>query len=445
MDMKHRTPLALLAACAVVGAFAAAAAAVETVTYAMPEGGLRSAEILAVTKDDLKEFSARVKEGGKRQTLTIPSRLVVAYRLGDDEASNPWSKRLAKAYRLLAEGNLVTKDNVPGAEELFTSIAYSTEKGVPGQMEPIEPWHNMYALFHLIVTHYEVGRGGDKARLERGLKEVDQFLQRSDKPRGRTMDFDVPFTDRGVEGVRKAKIFSWGDSRLVPEVLLYKARLLRELGQTTEAAAAFEAVVEFVKKNDLSPAVLCAAVLERADMESVGKASEAAEGILRTAGNRLRMEVTRQKEAWSQNMVSQAANRALLRGADLLLASAEEKKVSFDVPLEKYQQLQDGAAKEDPYLMTGSSAGIGICLYEKGEGQRAYKILLGVAVLGREHPEQVARSLYYLGLAAPRYAEEIDRAGGNGEIVRVEGKRWWNDLLEQFPASTWAKKVPAGK
>ncbi|MGQ0612262.1 MAG: hypothetical protein ACT4PV_00720 [Planctomycetaceae bacterium] len=442
MDTTHRSFLALLAALA---AFAATAAAVETVTYAHPDGGLRSAEVLAVTKDDLKEFSARIKEGGKRQTLTIPSRLVAAYRLGDDEASNPWSKRLSKAYRLLAEGNLVTKDNVPGAEELFTSIAYSTEKGVPGQVEPIEPWHNMYALFHLIVTHYEVGRGGDKARLERGLKEVDQFVQRSEKPRGRTMDFDVPFTDRGVEGVRKAKIFSWGDSRLVPEVLLYKARMLRELGQTTEAAAAFEAVAEFVKKNDLSPTVLCAAVLEKADMESVGKASEAAEGILRAAGNRLRIEVTRQKEPWSQSVVSQAANRALLRGADLLLASAEEKKVSFDVPLEKYQQLQEGPGKDDPFLMTGSSAGIGICLYEKGEGERAYKVLLRVAVLGREHPEQVARALYYLGFAAPRYADEIDRTGGSGEIARAEGRRWWNDLVEQFPQSPWAKKVPAGK
>jgi len=434
------------AALATLLLLASSTRAVETVTYALPDGGLRSAEVLAVTKDELKEFSARVREGGKRQTLTLPSRLVISYRLGDAEASNPWSKRLAKAYQLLAEGKLLTKDNVPGAEELFTSIAYSMEKGVPGQVEPIEPWHNMYALFHLLQTHYEVGAtAGDKARLERGLKEVDQFLERTDKPRGRTIEWEVPITERGVEGVKKTKVYTWGDSRLVPEVLLYRARFLRELGRSAEAAAAFDAAAEFVKKSELSPYLLCSAVHEKAAMESKGKPSEEAEGILRAAGNRLRLEAPRQKEPWSQNLVAQAANRELLRGADLLLASADEQKVSYDVPLEKYRQLQEGQGRNDAFLMTGSNAGIGICLFRKGEGQTAYKVLLEVAVRGRDYPEQVARALYYLGLAAPLFADEIDRAGGSGDLVRAEAKRWWSDLAEQFPGSDWTKKVAAGK
>jgi tetratricopeptide (TPR) repeat protein len=443
-----RPAAALVAAAALCGV----AGAVETITYATPQGEIRSAEVVAVTKDELKDFSARVREGGRRVALNIPSRLVIAYRKGDEDDPNPWSKRLAKAYRLMAEGRYLTRDNVPGAEELLQGIAVSTERGVPG-VEPIDPAHNMYALFHLIQARYEAGKGGkDAARLAAALRDVEQFLARTEKRKMTLVEVELPSLDAGgaagakaAEGPRKVKVFAWGDSRLVPEVLLMKARLLRESGKLTEAAAAFDEVVKLVQKNELSPLTLAAAILEKSEMEAAGKSTQDAESILRTAGNALRAEISRQKEPWSQSVVAQAGNRALLRGADLLLESAEKGQNSHDVPLARYRELLDGPGKDDPFLAAGARTGIGVCLYASGKGKEAYTTLLDVAVRAAQFPELTARALYYVGLAAPLYAREVESNGGSGALLREDGARWWGDLRERFPESPWSRKTESGK
>lgn len=440
------------AALAVAIALCGVAGAVETVTYATPQGEIRSAEVVAVTKDELKEFSARVREAGRRVALNMPSRLVVSYRKGDEDDPNPWSKRLAKAYQLMAEGRYVTRDNVPGAEELLQGISVSTERNVPG-VEPIDPSHNMYALFHLIQARYEAGKGGkDPGRLATALRDVEQFLARTEKRKMTLVEVEVPALDAGgaagakpAEGPRKTKVFAWGDSRLVPEVLLMKARLLRESGKPEEAAAAFDEVVKLVQKNELSPLTLAAAILEKAEMEAEGKSTQDAESVLRTAGNALRGEISRQKEPWSQSVVAQAGNRALLRGADLLLESAEKGQNSYDVPLVRYRELMEGPGKDDPYLAAGARTGIGICLYRNGSGKEAYATLVEVAVRSTQFPELTARALYYLGLAAPLFAKEVESTGGSGALLREDGARWWSDLRERFPESPWSRKTESGK
>jgi len=451
-----RTLSPRLATIAVAAALCGTAGAVETVTYATPQGEVRTAEIVAVLKDELKDFSARIREGGRRTTLAVPSRLVVSYRRGDEDDVNPWTKRLAKAYQMMAEGNWVTKDKVPGAEEVLQGIALTTEKGVQGpvgqQVEPADPWHNMYALFHLIKTRYEYGRATkDAALLDKALKDVEQFALRSDKRRGALIDFEVPAA--GAEGeakpdkpdksekTRKSKVWAWGDSRLMPDVMLLKAQILRAQGKVAEAATAYDDAAKYVEKHELSPLVLAQAILDRAEMEADGKTIQEAEQLLRAAGNTLRTLASRQKEKWCQGVVGQAGNRALLRGADLLLASADQKQLGYTVPLEKYRELLDGPGKDDPFLATGARTGIGICLYETGKGKDSYQALLEVAVRAAEFPEQTARAFYYLGLAAPLYANEVDASGGSGGLLREDGARWWNDLRERFPDSPWAKKA----
>ena len=132
---------------------------------------------------------------------------------------------------------------------------------------------------------------------------------------------------------------------------------------------------------------------------------------------------------------------ALLRGADLLLTSAEQKKVSWDMPLNRYRQLKDGEGKRDPALFMGAQAGIGVCLTEKGNGEGAYQALLEVVVKGNDYPDQMAQALYYLGRASKLFADEVESAGGKGDFLRAESARWWNDLKQRYPTSSWAGKV----
>ncbi|MHC4668706.1 MAG: hypothetical protein ACYTFD_09890, partial [Planctomycetota bacterium] len=183
------------------------------------------------------------------------------------------------------------------------------------------------------------------------------------------------------------------------------------------------------------------AIIGRAELEAEGQPSDKQETIYRSAGTTMATLARSQPEEFGQGALSRAANQALLRGADLLLVSAEQKKVSWDLPLNRYRQLKDGEGRRDPALHVGAQAGIGVCLTEKGRGEEAYRTLLAVVVRGHEHPAQMAQALYYLGRACQIYAKEIESGGGKGEFLRAETKRWWGDLQQRYPTSRWAGKI----
>lgn len=418
----------------------------ETIQYADEAGNVHSSAVRRVTLESLKELRAQILEGTRVKTVTIPSRRIVDFRRGDVDDVNQWSKLLAQAYRLMSVGQyLTTKDSAgkttAGAEEVLEKVAYSTEQGAPGQQETekVWPWQNMYAVRYLAEVRYQAGRAAKNADLlKKALQTVEEFRKRSEAKLDSRIDWEVP-AEKG--STAKKKVYGWGENRLLPEVMLLKARVLREMGEADGASAAFDEVVAFVKKNDLSPRTLADALTERAEMLASGKSSEQAEQILRDAGNSLRAEVRTQKEPYGKAVLARAANQALLRGADLLLASAVEGKVSYDVPLARYRQLRDSEGKEDPALAIGASAGIGVCLAETKKGREAYEALLDVVVRGYEYPELMPRALYYLGVAAPLFADEVDKAGGKGQILREEGGKWWLDLKERFPASPWSEKA----
>jgi tetratricopeptide (TPR) repeat protein len=421
-----------------VGLLAGAGGAAETVEYAEPDGALKSAPVVTVNKDEEKEFSARVLLGGRPRRLDIPSRRVISFRRGDPDAVNQWSKRLATGLRLAATGQLATQGTVPGAEETFEKIAYTMEKGVPGEEAAYAalPWHNQYALFYLIETRYRMGAGGDKAKLQQALASVEEFRQRSVKKA--TIDWEVP-AEKGA--TKKSKVFCWGDSRLMPEVLLLEARILAALGEKEKALAAFDAVIERAKKGDAVPHVLTDAFVAKAEFEAAGQPSEQQESLYRAAGSVLSSLARNQPDDFGKQVVTRAANRALLRGADLLRESAEEQKVTWDTPLGRYQQLKGNEGQRDPALYVGAQAGLGACLVEKGQGEAAYKALLEVIVQATGEPDQMALALYYIGRAAKLFGDEIDSQGGKGDFLRAEAERWWNDLKERYPTSRWAGKA----
>ncbi|MHC4223956.1 MAG: hypothetical protein ACYSX0_08305 [Planctomycetota bacterium] len=411
----------------------------DTVKYAEIDGTVKSVQIVNVRHDNEKEFNAKALIAGRSRTLKLAARQIISFRRGDGDALNQWSRRLATGKRLMAAGQLSTRGTVPGAEEIFVKTAYTVEKGTPGQekTEAVLPWHNMYAVYYLIETRIKIGT---PQSLAEALKNVEEFKKRTENKKGRRIEWQVPF-EKGT--TRTEKVFCWGDTRLWPEVMLYRARILAKLQQGAEAAQAYDELLDHAKKNRLSPHLLVDAIIGKADIEAVGKASEQQEQIFATAGNTLSGLARSQPDVFGKGVLGRASNRALLRGADLLLDSASEGKHSFDLPLSRYRKLKEGQGASDPELYMGALAGMGVCLTEKGEGQTAYEALLEVVVRGNQYPSQMARALYYLGKAAPLYAKEIEAQGGKGGFLREEARRWQSDLRDRYPSSDWAKKVPA--
>jgi len=431
---RHLSPLLLVAL------LAAPAAATDMLVYADKDGTIHRVQVYSVSKDDGKDLNSRILVGGRKRKLSIPARMVVSFRRGDPGAKNQWAKGLARGKRLMSSGQLATEGTVPGAEETFAKIAYTTEKGIPGEEEAYAalPWHNMYALHYLIETRLRMGTSGEgsEAKLQAALGNVEQFRLRSTKKK--KMPWQVP----GAKGsTRKQTVYCWGNNRLLPEVLLYEARILAALKQKDKALNAFDVVIGIVKKQNLSPHLLTQAIVGKAELQAAGEPSDKQESIFRSAGTTMAGTARSQPDAFGRGALGRAANQALLRGADLLLRSAEEKKVSWDMPLDRYRKLKDAEGKRDPALYMGAQAGIGVCLTEKGQGEEAYRTLLEVAVKGHEYPEQMALALYYLGRACRVYADEVEAGGGKGDFLRDESSRWWADLQQRYPRSRWAEKV----
>ncbi len=414
--------------------------AADLLSYAEADGTIKTVSVEILRKESETELNARVRVGGRLRTLKIPTRRVVSFWRGSSDDVNQWSKSLAKGKRLMAAGQIETQGTVTGAEEMFIKVAFSTEKGTKGQekTEAIAPWQNMYASFHLIEARYRIGKNGKAAMLQTALSDIEAFERRSASKYGKKVDMEVP----GQEGtLLTKKIYCWGASRLKIHVMVYKARILGALGKADEATAAYDAAIQYIKKTGLSPILLTDCVMEKAELGAKGQESEQQETLFRNAGMQLSGLVGGQPDAFGKNTLRGAANRALLRGADLLLDSAGEGKLSYDPPLERYRTLKEEQGSRDPALFMGAQAGIGICLTEKGEGKKAYEALLDVVVRGHEYPDQMARALYYLAKAAPLYAKEIDAAGGRGDFLRTEAARWSNDLQQRYPTSEWASKA----
>jgi len=419
-------------------ALGAAVEASEFVQYTEEDGTIKIAEVASVRKDEEDDFHVRILVGGRRRTLKIPSRRVISFRRGDADAKNAWSNQLARGKRFLAAGRLATQGTNPGAEEVFTKVAYTTEEGVKGQeaLFAASPWHNMYALYYLIETRLAMGKAGDKAKLEAALSDCDQFYERSG--RRKTLDWDVP----GEKGMtRRQEVWCWGDTRLTPKVMLLHARILHALGRKAEALAKFDEVIDRCKKKNLSPLILRDAYLEKAEAEVEGAGSEQQEKVFRDAGTVLASLARTQPDAFGKETLKRAANQALLRGADFLLESAQRGKFSWDSALSRYRQLKDSEGRRDPALAIGAQTGIGVCLVEKKDGAEGYEALLDVVVRGSDYPDHMARALYYLGRAARLFADEIESGGGKGDFLRSESERWWTDLKQRYPSSDWARKA----
>jgi len=436
MTSANRTLLAL----ALAGLLAVPAFAFETIRYAEKDGTVKTAELISVTKSDEDEFSGFIMVSGRRRALRVETRRILELRRGDSDSVNQWSKRLAHGLRQMAAGQIANQGTVPGAEETFAKVAYSKEPGTKGQeeTEEVHPWQNMYAHFYLIEARLKLGEAGTATKLTEALTAIEQFRKRS-AARAKA-EIDMPIPDfKG--GTREAVVYGWGESRLSPFVDLYEARALALLKKTDEAVAAYEKIIDEAIKKNRAPQLLIDAVMEKADLQAAGKEAQEQETIYRSAGTQLRSAANRQPDAFGKDVLTRAANRAMLRGADLLFEAAINGKYGINVALDRYKALRDSSeGKSDAALRIGAQTGVGMCLVEtKGQGEEAYNTLLEVVTTGYEYPDQVARALYYLSKAAPQYADDIEKSGGSGGFLREEAGRWKSDLEERFPASKWAK------
>lgn len=418
------------------------AGAADLLRYAVADGTIKSVPVEQVRRESETEFVARVRVAGRLRTLRIPTRMVVSFVRGSSSDINQWSKQLAKGRRLMAAGQIATEGTVPGAEELFIKCAYSTERGTRGQeaTEQIHPWHNMYGLFHLIEARYKLGLQGKSDKLVAALSDIEQFEKRSAGKERKLIDWEVP----GAEGsVSTQKVYCFGENRLSTQVMIYKARVLAAQGKAAEAKAAYDAVLDHIRKSKLSPVLMTTVILETAGLEAKDQDSAKQEQVFASAGNRLSAMASSESDRFGQQTLRRAANQALLKGANLLLRSAQEGKLTYDPPLRRFQDLKTGKGGQDPAVYMGAQAGIGICLTEKGEGKAAYEALLEVIVRGYDYPAQMARALFYISKAAKQYAKELDDAGGKGDILRAEADRWRQDLLDRYPSSEEASKARA--
>jgi len=416
--------------------------AADNLTYAEKDGTLKTVALDTVTKSDGDKFVGYIRVGGRRKSLRIDARQIVELRRGDGDAVNQWSKGLARGMRMMAAGRIANQGTAAGAEETFAKIAYSIEDGTKGQEETerVHPWQNMYGQYYLIEARLKLGQGGNEAKLNEALDAIAQFRKRTAAKSRAKIDMQVPDYKGGS---LSARAFGWGKNRLSPYVDLLEARVHAALKDPAKAGAAYGKVIEDATRANGSPVLIRDAVMEKAQIEAAGKDAQKAEEIYREAGTKLRSYANRQPDGFGREMLTKSANRALLRGADLLFDSALSGKYGIKVALDRYMSLQDSVeGKKDPALQFGARTGVGSCLVEQGgNGQKAYEALLSVVLEGYEYPDHVARALFYLAKAAPQYGDQIDKSGGSGAFLREEAARWKNDLKQRYPTSSWAKKA----
>lgn len=415
--------------------------AFETIRYVDKDGVLRTAELDTVTKSNGTEFRGYIRVGGRRKSLKIDARQIVELRRGDSASINQWSKRLAHGLRLMSAGQIGNRGTASGAEETFSKIAFSVERGTKGQeaTERCNSWQNMYAHFYLIEARLNLG-AANEAKYVQALEAIAQFRQRTAARSTAKIDMSIPDYKGGVRG---ARVFGWGANRLSPYVDLLEARAFAGLKQNDKALAAYDKLISEAVKSSAAPQLIVDAVMGKTVLVASGQEAEKQETVYRSAGTQLRAAAARQPDAFGRKSLTHAANLAMLTGADLLFDAAISGKYGVAVALNRYKALRDSAeGRSDSSLRIGAETGVGMCLVEEGgKGEEAYNALLNVVVSGFEHPEQVNRALYYLSRASPQYADVVEKAGGSGDFLRAEGARWKNDLLQRFPNSKWAKKA----
>ncbi len=417
------------------------AQAADILVYVDKEGRVRRVPVDSVSRDTEKGFAGRVLVSGRKKSIRLEPRQIIELRRGDPDDENQWAKKLSSGLRLMRAGKFATQGTVAGAEETFVRVAYTTEEGIRGEEAQYAalPWHNMYAVFYLIETRLKMAQGGMKDKAAEGLKTVEEFKKRTRIKARKKVDWQLP-AEKG--STREGKVYGWGDTRLLSEVSLLEAQLHAVAGDMGTAVSTFDELIDHIGKNDLSPDLLTRTVMAKANAEAAGQDPAKAEEVFRAAGTRLATMARRQPNEYGKSVLQRSANQALLRGADLLLESAAKSdKVTYDVPLRRYQQLQDAEGRKDRSVYVGAQAGIGTCLVETGKGADAYAALLEVVVKGGDYPKAMARSLYYLSRASELFAKEIEAGGGDGSLLRAEAERWRQDVRERFPSSEWAKKT----
>jgi tetratricopeptide (TPR) repeat protein len=456
--MKHAHRFLLAGALLAGGLLAAAAAAhADEITVVDLSSGKESTiHCWGVTSETWSEVKYREREHSAEKS--VPTLTVVSIRRADKSTS---AQSLRKARADLESGNY--KEAADALKDLSgggPKIDFDTSRRVGftpfGQGDPRgrgrrPSWISEYAHFFYAKASYLLGTSqGNRQAVEDALLAVD------DRP---IPGGDGKQTTGGFLGR-----FAGGNSRFYPEALWIKAHALVELKQYDDAARTFTQLYQAAQQVPLAPRWAYEGMIGPGVInEAKGDLNAARIGY---GGAVPTMEVLMERETrpWMMRQYGHYRARAHMRVAAVMLEDAEksdspakysalrlyiEKGSPKEIrsyaegkgwPKERVDALVAGA--RDPDVQAVSLNGLGLAyLHEaRPRTEEAMLAFKAVTVEYFQVPEQHARALYYLELAAAQAAQ----APG----VKPEVKTMYQNMAAeadkmlhaQHPKSDWAAK-----
>jgi tetratricopeptide (TPR) repeat protein len=391
-------------------------------------------------------------ERARGPALTVPTPLVVEIRRSTDD---PQAKRLRSAVRELQRGNAAE------AARVFKTLSgggYSvnletgarqytpfTQNDPPGRGKRPE-WIREYAHFYYAKALVEQGESsGDHAVLEEALLALDDGV--------------VPGVDGNVHSGGFLKRFEGGNSRWLPEAMLLKARALGDLGRTDEARKAYDDLKAKAIGIAIGPRWAFEALLGPGRLaEQGGNALDAVTQYGRAADLMIQL-LRDETQPCYRRELGRLYSEARMHAAGVMLEQAEKNKspaefatlrayIQAGTPealrhdpkvtvLPKSQQDAIVAGAMDPAVQAVAQNGLGLAYLQEKQYGAAILAFRSVEVTAFEVPEQHARALHYLAVAA---GEAAKTAQGDAKAY-YEGIRDASvqRLKAEHPDSPWSR------
>jgi len=436
---------------------APATALADEIVYMDPE---TCAETTVRVEDVVSETWTEVKfkETARGPEVSVPTALVVDIRRDTANASQQ-VKDLQNAIGELKRGNLAEarralkilsgggyKQNLETGKLEYQSFAANDP---PGQRNR-PAWNDEYAHFFYAKALFLEGEAKqDKELLGQAyLALVDQPVPGGEKDKDGKPKKTGGFLQR----------FGGYNSRWYGEAMDLAARALVGLGRYDEAEKAFKALGDEALAADIGPMWAYASKLGPGRIaEAQGKYLDAIRGY-KDAANFMRLLLPRETRGCFRRMIGRLYSRGRMEAARVMLQRAEKNKSPAELaelrgfiqestpdairqafqslPASQRQPLEEGAL--DPQVQSVMQNGLGFTYLLEEKFEDAVLAFRSVEVKYFQVPEEHARALHYLALAADGAAKKApgDAARKLYETYRDEARR---RLKIEHPDSSWAK------
>lgn len=402
-----------------------------------------------ITSETWTKVMYREKTRGPE--ITIPAALVL--RVNRD-ATTQDQKRLLNAIGELERGNLSEarrqlkimsgggyKQDLDSGQLVYMPFTAND----PESSKRRPPWSREYAHFYYAKALYLEGKENKDTEL---LKQAYLALVDQKVPGGDGKQTTGGFLQR----------FSGGNSRFYPEAMLLAAESLVALDRYADAAKGYQALSDAALKVDMGPRWAYEAKLGPGRIaEAKGDDRKAYEAYVDTA-NYMKLIIGKEVRPCIRREIGRYFSLARTEAARVLLRQAEENKSPTEfLKLRNFIEESTPAALEKKFgslpkaqrdaLVQGALDSGVQAVMENGKGlaylndklyEDAILAFRAVEVKYFQVPEEHARALHYLALAAEAAAGEArqDEARKLFESYRDGARR---RLREEHPNSRWAK------